>query len=120
MSELKTKTDTKESGGNISAADAVGVGFEFLGFLTFPGLCGYFIGMHWQETNPWALLVGMGIGFFGGFWILIRRINSMKSSVNSTEKKIGSKAPTVEKRIETIRDDFDSLNKKIDRLKDDS
>lgn len=53
-----------------------GIGFEFIAaVLLFAGV-GWLID-RWLDSSPWAILIGVGVGFAIGLWNLIKR--GMKS-----------------------------------------
>lgn len=53
-----------------------GIGFEFVAaVLLFAGV-GWLID-RWLDSSPWAILIGVGVGFAVGLWNLIKR--GMKS-----------------------------------------
>ena len=69
MAEQKPKAD--EEAVLASWYRMTGVGVEFVvAVLLFGGLG--WLADKWLGTRPWLMLVGGGIGFAGGLWILIK------------------------------------------------
>lgn len=48
-----------------------GVGFEFGAAVLLLGLLGWYLDRRW-ETAPWLMLIGGGLGFMVGLWLLIK------------------------------------------------
>lgn len=97
-----------------TAYGALGIGFEFIGFLLFPALVGYIVEHYFlSPDSAWKSLclpIGMGIGFFGGLWMVYRRTKALTDQMKNTQIKTPRQPP------EKIINDFDSLNKKLDDL----
>ena len=79
MAEPGNHRSSPESGrpGEFSSYYQIaGIGFEFIAaVLLFAGV-GWLID-RWLDSSPWAILIGVGVGFAIGLWNLIKR--GMKS-----------------------------------------
>lgn len=61
-----------------------GLGFELAAAVVGFALLGYWIDRHY-ETEPWGLLVCIGIGLFGGMYNFIRQ--SVRASRSSADEE---------------------------------
>ena len=56
-----------------------GIGFEFVAAVLFCGGIGWWLDSYF-ETSPWLLIVGGGLGFAVGLWMMVKAANrSFKS-----------------------------------------
>ncbi|HEV7301344.1 MAG TPA: AtpZ/AtpI family protein [Tepidisphaeraceae bacterium] len=56
-----------------------GIGFEFVAAVLLFGGIGWWLDGHF-DTSPWLLIVGAGLGFTVGLWMMVKAANrSFKS-----------------------------------------
>lgn len=48
-----------------------GIGFEFIAAVLMFGGLGWWLDSKWA-TSPWLLIVGIGLGFAVGLWLMIK------------------------------------------------
>lgn len=105
-----------------SAARLLGVAYEFIGFMVAPPLLGYYLATsvfpEYTGGNPdLFVIIGLGLGFSGGFWHLYRRLASMPADEPETGAVESSiKEETVTKRIENISAGFEDLDRRMGRI----
>lgn len=51
-----------------------GIGFEFVAAILIFGGLGYWLDGRWK-TSPWLLIVGCGLGFTMGLYLMIKAAN---------------------------------------------
>jgi ATP synthase protein I len=72
----QTRPERGRTGDFTSYYQLAGIGFEFIAaILLFAGV-GWLID-RWLDSSPWAIIIGVGVGFTIGLWNLIKR--GMKS-----------------------------------------
>lgn len=68
----QSRPESGKSGEFTGYYQLAGIGFEFIAaILLFAGV-GWLID-RWLDSSPWAIVIGVGVGFAIGLWNLIKR-----------------------------------------------
>jgi len=119
--QKKIKIDKKEIPPIQFIGIITAIVFEFLGFLLFFGIIGYFVGHHWFKDNSLILIFSLFIGMMIGIYYMYKRAKSLSQiSISKIKKESLStffidREKQTKERIEKTKKDIEESQKKLNK-----
>lgn len=119
--QKKIKIDKKEIHPIQFIGIITAIVFEFLGFLLFFGIIGYFVEHQWFKDNSLILIFSLFIGMMIGIYYMYKRAKSLSQiSISKIKKESFStffidREKQTKERIEKTKKDIEESQKKLNK-----